>query len=110
MLNQDTSRTKTAAIVARAQEDEGYHEELLANPKTAIQEAFGKELPLGLEVRVVEESPTIVYLVLPPRRTAELSDADLQGVVGGFALDAEPARGRRNGWYPLDEWLKTVPK
>jgi hypothetical protein len=47
--------------------DDRYREELLANPKSAIQQEFGKELPLGLEVRVVEESANVVYLVLPPK-------------------------------------------
>jgi hypothetical protein len=107
-MNQESSRKKTAAIVAKALQDDGYREELLANPKRAIQQEFGKELPLGLEVRVVEESANVVYLVLPPKRALELSDADLQAVAGGFAIASQPMRGRQTGWYPLDEWLATV--
>ena len=99
---------RTAAIVARALEDDAYREALLVNPKAAIQQAFGKELPLGLEVRVVEESPTVVYLVLPPKPVVELRDGDLDAVAGGFAAPKNLPPGRSTGWYPLDEWLATV--
>ena len=86
MMDQQLARKKTAAIIAKALKDDGYREELLANPKNAIQQEFGKELPLGLEVRLVEESANVVYLVLPPKPVVELSDADLQAVSGGLPL------------------------
>ena len=108
MMDQESSRKKTAAIIAKALKDDGYREELLANPKHAIQQEFGKELPLGLEVRVVEESANVVYLVLPPRPVVELSDADLHAVGGGFSITSGATRGPATGWYPLDEWLTTV--
>jgi hypothetical protein len=107
--NESSSPNKrTAAIIARALQDDAYREALLVNPKVAIQQAFGKELPLGLEVRVVEESPTVVYLVLPARPVVELSDGDLDAVAGGFAAPKLAPPGRVNGCYPLDEWLATV--
>src|SRR5262245_54977260 len=108
MMDQESSRQKTAAIIAKALKDDGYREELLANPKHAIQQEFGKELPLGLEVRVVEESANVVYLVLPPKPVVEISDADLQAVGGGFGAAAGATRGPATGCYPLDEWLTTV--
>ena len=107
--SESSSRNRrTAAIVARALEDDAYREALLVNPKAAIQQAFGKELPLGLEVRVVEESPNVVYLVLPPKPVVDLSDGDLDAVAGGFAPPRTALPGRTTGWYPLDEWLTTV--
>jgi len=109
MMNQESSRKKTTAIIAKAQKDDDFREELLANPKSAIQQEFGKELPLGLEVRVLEESANVVYLVLPPRPVVELRDTDLDAVAGGFAVAAGSARGKPvNGCYSLDEWLTTV--
>jgi hypothetical protein len=102
------SKQRTEAIIAKAMQDDGYRAELLVNPKRAIQQEFGKELPLGLEVRVVEESANVVYLVLPPRRAIELDDGDLDAVAGGFAAPAGLAQSRANGCYPLDEWLTTV--
>jgi hypothetical protein len=104
----DPRTRRTAAIIARALEDDAYREQLLVNPKSAIQQGFGKELPLGLEVRVVEESASVVYLVLPARRVVELSDDDLDAVAGGFAAPKGASVGKAPGWYPLDEWLATV--
>ncbi len=47
----------------------------------------GASLPAGLEVRVVEETPTTAYIVLPTGPVAgpgeELSDADLERAAGG---------------------------
>jgi hypothetical protein len=102
------SKHRSEAIIAKALQDDGYRAQLLANPKRAIHQEFGKELPLGLEVRVVEESANVVYLVLPPKRAIELDDSDLDAVAGGFAAPAGLATGRVNGCYPLDEWLVTV--
>jgi len=60
---------------------------------------------------VVEESATVVYLVLPPKRVVELSDADLEAVAGGVAAASGPNPGTRTtGCYALDEWLTTVLK
>ena len=110
MMDQESSRQKTAAIIAKALKDDGYREELLANPKHAIQQEFGKELPLGLEVRVVEESSNVVYLVLPPKPVVELSETDLEAVAGGVTVASSVKPGQRTtSWYPLDEWLATVP-
>lgn len=109
MTEQQTSRNqKTAAIIAKAHNDDDYREQLLANPKNAIQREFGKELPQGLEVRVVEESSNVVYLVLPPKPVVELSDNDLQAVAGGFSRPTGAPQVPRTGCYPLDEWLATV--
>ena len=95
-----SSKHRTAAIIAKAQAENDYREQLLANPKHAIQQAFGKELPLGLEVRVVEEAANVVYLVLPPKPTSELTDEDLEAVAGGFSA---PKQKPINGCFSLDE-------
>lgn len=107
MTNTQAKRKKTDAIIAKAMQDDDYRRELLVNPKQAIHREFGKELPPGLDVRVVEEAANVVYLVLPARPVTELSDHDLAAVAGG--LVANPSMQRPiNGWIPLDEWLVTV--
>lgn len=107
MTNIQHQPKKTDAIIARAMHDDAYRQELLVNPKQAIHREFGKELPPGLDVRVVEEAPNVVYLVLPARRASELSDDELAAVAGGLVPTAQMQRPI-NGCYPLDEWLVTV--
>lgn len=62
-------------IINKAWEDEAFKQQLLADPKAAIQGAFGVELPDAIEVKVVEESPGSYYLVIPPK-PEELGNGD----------------------------------
>lgn len=107
MTNTPNKPKKTDAIIAKAMRDDDYRRELLVNPKQAIHREFGKELPPGLDVRVVEEAANVVYLVLPARPVSELSDHDLAGVAGGLVVNPGMQRPV-NGWFPLDEYLATV--
>ena len=79
-------------VIARAMRDEAFRRELLADPKAALNRELarrpgGRRIPDGVEVRVVEETPGLTYLVLPPRVSAEgereLDDAELEGAAGG---------------------------
>jgi hypothetical protein len=56
-------------VVARTWGDEAFKQRLLAAPAPTLAEQ-GIALPPGLEVRVHENSPTVVHLTLPPRRGA----------------------------------------
>lgn len=49
----------------RAAEDPAFRASLLADPRAAIKDLFGQELPPEYEVQVVEETPTRLVLVLP---------------------------------------------
>jgi hypothetical protein len=69
-------------LVARAWGDEAFKARLLAEPGPALAEQ-GIQLPLGVEVRVHENSPTVVHLTLPPAPAEELSDEQLDVVAGG---------------------------
>jgi hypothetical protein len=73
-------------IVARAQQDPAYRQALLADPRAAVEQAFGHELPANLRVHVIEQEPDTIYLLLPPARQAseELSEAELDTVAGGL--------------------------
>jgi hypothetical protein len=49
-------------------------------------------LPENIPVKVLEETPTTLYLVLPSRSAApqgELSDADLEAVAAGTGCAAD---------------------
>jgi hypothetical protein len=52
-------------VVRRAWEDPEYRERLLRDPRSALAEVLGVELPESLEVVVVEERPNRLCIVLP---------------------------------------------
>jgi hypothetical protein len=51
-------------LIDRAWQDAAFKQELLNNPKATIEKE-GIKLPPNIEVRVVEENPTTLYLVIP---------------------------------------------
>ncbi|PVZ14569.1 NHLP leader peptide family RiPP precursor [Actinomycetospora cinnamomea] len=73
------------ALARRAQADPAFKEELLRDPRGAVAKEAGRELPADLEVHVLEDTASEVYLVLPalPAESGRLSDAELAGVAGG---------------------------
>ena len=74
-------------IVRTALKNEEFRESLLANPKLTLERALAMTLPEELEVILLQETETKVYLVLPvriPSEASELSDAELEAVAGGF--------------------------
>ncbi|MGO4181361.1 NHLP leader peptide family RiPP precursor [Paenibacillus sp. TAF43_2] len=62
-------------IIQKAWEDAEFKKQLIANPKDAIKEAFGIDVPDTIDVEVVEESANKYYLVLPENPKA-LKNAD----------------------------------
>jgi hypothetical protein len=92
-----TRRDMEAEIVARALKDEGFARELRADPKAVIEREVGGKLPEGIEVKVVEETPDTLYLVLPahPSPGHQLSDDELERVAAaGICQDAFSAFGQ----------------
>jgi hypothetical protein len=72
-------------IVARAWRDPDYKQRLIDNPKEVLIEA-GSSVPDELEVRVVENTSDVRYLVLPesPEKSGErLTEKALTVVSGG---------------------------
>ncbi len=64
-------------LIDRAWQDAAFKQELLSNPKATLEKE-GIKLPANIEVRVVEENPTTLYLVIPINpNSKELSDAQL---------------------------------
>lgn len=68
-------------IIAKAQEDADYRRQLLADPNSALEEAFDIEVPKELSVVVHEDDAHTVHLVLPA--SPELTDVQLQRAAGG---------------------------
>jgi hypothetical protein len=73
-------------IISRAASDSAFRQQLLSDPRAALESELGVTLPASVKVNVLEESASEYYLVLPPASAAagsELSDAELAGVAGG---------------------------
>lgn len=68
-----TDAILTNQVIQKAWQDPSFKEQLLANPKKAIQEALGVILPEHIRVNAVEEKPDEFYLVLPPNPAKSLN-------------------------------------
>ena len=80
-----------AQVVKLAMADPTFRTALVANPKAALAEK-GLALPAEVYITALEETANSFYLVLPPAHPtlpasgSELSDAELENVVGGTIL------------------------
>jgi hypothetical protein len=74
-----------ARVIERALKDESFHRQLVADPRTALQQVLGVSLPGTVSIEVLEETPSTMYLVLPPAESGsrELSEDELGAVAGG---------------------------
>lgn len=106
-----------AKIITQAWKDEAYKQELLANPKAVVGEAFGVEFAEEVTVKVLDENSTSLHLVLPmsPMQIASelaeasngLSETELEQIAGGgifnipgtTALGPKPNHWRRRSVY-----------
>ncbi len=75
-------------LVLKAWEDEEFKQRLVSDPKAAITEMFGVEIPDAIDVKVVEEDLQTLYVRLPmkPVTEDELTDEQLEAVAGGACV------------------------
>lgn len=78
------SRQEKEIIVQKAREDETFKRELLAYPHQAIARA-GVNITGDIEIKVLEESARVAYLVLPVN-LEELIDEDLDMMSAGICF------------------------
>jgi hypothetical protein len=73
-------------IAEKAASDPDFRQQLINDPRATLGAELGVSLPENVNVTVLEESTSNVYIVLPPAGTAagtELSDEELGAVAGG---------------------------
>ena len=70
-------------ILTKFVEDPDFAARLKADPKAALHEAFGTELPDELQVSVFQETPNHLMIRIPLMLTDEISESELEGVAGG---------------------------
>jgi hypothetical protein len=73
------------AILARSATDPAFRQKLLSDPRAAMSEATGRELPASYNVRFVENTAdATIVLPDPVDASAELADSELETVAGGI--------------------------
>lgn len=76
MARKDEDYLIIARVIALAWQDEAYKKRLLAHPVEVLREE-GLEVPKGMRVKVLEDTPTLRHLVIPVK-PAGLSDKELE--------------------------------
>ncbi len=71
-------------VIKKAWADSTFKQRLLADPKAAVADAAGIQVPDAINIHIHEDSASVKNLVLPVNPDSEeLSDADLEAVAGG---------------------------
>jgi hypothetical protein len=65
-------------VIARAMKDPAFRQELLSNPRAVLAREYNVHLPEDMTVRVLEEPPKTLTLILPrgEEEALELSDVE----------------------------------
>ena len=74
-------------LIEKSLEDESFRQRLIEDPKGAVEQELGTQLPEEVRVVAVEETADTIYLVLPSTPMAgtegvELSDQQLESLAG----------------------------
>ena len=81
-----TAEEMQRSLIARAGEDAGFRAQLVTDPKAAVKQEFGIDVPDFINLQVHESSLSDVHLVLPPEPGAwmELEEEMLEAVSAGL--------------------------
>jgi hypothetical protein len=105
MSERQSPDTLEKRLVSRAIRDPEFRRLLKSEPKAAVEQVTGRQVPPGVGIRVVEEGEREIVIVLPhiPERIGSraLSDQELDEVTGGHDnwLDT---LSNLEGWHLLD--------
>jgi hypothetical protein len=97
---------KWLQLVAQARADKTLKQRLIDTPVAVLRE-HGINVRPGLDIRVVENTDKVVYLKLPAE--AELTDGELDGIVGGTMSYEQnmAASGALDAWNNMQDIIGT---
>jgi len=80
------SQDKLQQLFTRCWKDEAFKKRFVSEPGKVLDEE-GFDVPEGLKIKVIENSPNEMNIVLPANpESAELSDSEMDQVAGGAAF------------------------
>ncbi|CAM4014843.1 NHLP leader peptide family RiPP precursor [Paenibacillus alkaliterrae] len=68
-------------IIQKAWEDAEFKKKLLANPKAAVKEELGIDVPDTIEIEAVEETANKYYLVIPQKPAEVTIENNVEGAM-----------------------------
>lgn len=77
----DAFQQKFGQIVEKTWNDEAFKQRLMRQPAEVLKE-HGIDVPAGVNIQVLENTPQVHHFVLPAKPSA-LSESDLDQVAGG---------------------------
>jgi hypothetical protein len=66
-------------IIQKAWEDSEFKKQLIENPKAALKEAFGINVPDSIKLNILKETDTNLYFVLPQNPAAVKNESNVEG-------------------------------
>lgn len=85
-MSKEDQGAKLSRIVKKAREDEAFKLRLCNNATEVLKEE-GLSVPEGMEIKVVENTETVVHIVLPAKHAGTpLDDEALALVAAGYTL------------------------
>lgn len=88
-------------VYSKSLKDETFREELLNDPKSALEKELGVKIPDGIKIHVNENTATDFYITIPSKEnTGELSEEELSGVSGGWHVCACTNCGEYTSFNP----------
>ena len=85
----ETQQRMMEKLIAKAQEDTDFRGQLVADPNSALKEAFDIEIPEDFNVVIHEDDARTAHLVLPA--SPELTDSQLEQAAGGSSWCGDPS-------------------
>lgn len=88
---ENTGRKFLEEIALKASTDETFKKALMEDPVKVVETKLKAKLPKNFKITVLEEKPDELFIVIPQKSGAELSDAQLESVAGGGVCWKNPA-------------------